>query len=210
MSLGPCPVTKLRESHCATRWSQTTAQWMDGRLSAIRCLSILQPTFRTALSGDILEPLSAVLHSVWRSVWRYYVQPTTRSALPGDITTDHLLYRLSALPCLAIYYTRLSDVLYSVWRFYSRLSNLPTICSDLYGDITNDYLLCSTLSCDTTTVYLRCSTMSGVTTTDYPLCSTCRYYNRLSAVLEFCPFSFAFGSISSSYYGLGIESIGIV
>jgi hypothetical protein len=155
---------------------------------AILYLSILQPTFRTALSGDVLEPLSTVLYSVWRSTWRYYEQPTT----------DYPLYRLSALPCLAIYCTRLSDVLYSVCRFNSRLSNLPTIRSDLYGDTTNDYLLCCALSCDTTTNYLRCST-TGVTTINYPLCSTCRYYNRPSAMLEFCPFSLAFGSISSSY-----------
>jgi hypothetical protein len=33
-------VTKLQESHCEAKWSQTTAQWMESRLSAILCLSI--------------------------------------------------------------------------------------------------------------------------------------------------------------------------
>jgi hypothetical protein len=170
---------------------------MESRLSAILCVSILEPTFRTALSGDILEPLSVVLYSVWRSARRYYVQPTTGSALSGDFTIDYSFY--TALPCLAIYYTRLSDVLYSVCRFYSRLSNLPTIRSDMYGDTTNDYLLCSTLSCDTTADYLRSSTMSGVTTTDFPLCSNCQITTDYPPCWSFALFSLVFGSISSSY-----------
>jgi hypothetical protein len=155
---------------------------MESRLSAILGLSILQPTFRTALSGDIIEPLSAVLYSVWRSVWRCYVQPTTRSALPGDITTDYPLYRLSALPCLAIYCTRLSDVLYFVCRFYSRLSNLPTILSDLYGILQMTIccaLLCLAILQPTICGALLCLTSLQLTTrsalpvditTDYPLC----------------------------------------
>jgi hypothetical protein len=42
--------------------------------------------------------------------------------------------RLSALLCLAIYYTRLLYVLYSAWRHYTGLSAvlcLPTICGAL-------------------------------------------------------------------------------
>jgi hypothetical protein len=50
--------------------------------------------------------------AVLYSVWRYYVQPITRSAVPADITADHPLYRFSALLCLVMYYTRLSYVLY--------------------------------------------------------------------------------------------------
>jgi hypothetical protein len=173
-------VTKMWESHCAAKWSQTTAQWMESRLSAILCLSILQPTFCTALSSDILEPLSAVLYSVWRSanfplcpVWRYTTPGYSMCyALSVDSTADYPIYRLSALICMAILQM--------------------TICRAL--------LCLAILETD----YLRCSTMPGVTTTDYPLCSTCRYYNRLSALpisamLEFCPFSLAFGSLSSSY-----------
>jgi hypothetical protein len=189
------PVIKLRESHCAAKWSQTTAQWVESRLSPILCLSILQPTFRTALSGDILEPLSAVLYSTWGDTMHNRLLPAflyLAILLPTVRSTD---FRL----CHVWRYTTPDSPMCSALSVDSTAENLPTIRSDLYGDTTNDYLLCSTLCCDTKTDYLRCSTMSGVTTTDYPLCSTCRYYNRLSAMLEFCPFSLAFGSISSSY-----------
>jgi hypothetical protein len=170
---------------------------MKSRLFAVLCLSISQPTIRSSLSCDTLQPtICCPLCSTCRYCYRLptqlclniyctqlflcalhlaTLQSTIRSAIHVDITSD----RLTTLLCRVVYYTRLSYVLYSVWRFYNRLSNLPTI---LHGDSTTDYLLCCNLSRETTTDYLRCSTMSGVTTTDYPLYSTCRYYNRLSAL----------------------------
>jgi hypothetical protein len=148
---------------------------MKSRLLALLCLSTLQPTIRSSMSGDTLQPticcvllwlailrtpdcplcstcryccrLSYVLYSVWRYTTPDYPMCSTLSV---DSTTDYPIYRLCALVCME--------------------------------DSTNDYLLCCTLSHETTTDYLRYSTISGVTTTDYPLCSTCRYYKRLPAL----------------------------
>jgi hypothetical protein len=127
-------VTKLRASHCAAEWSQTTAQLTENRRSAILCLSILHLTIRSLLCGDILQSTFwcalLCLAILWTtdcphcSPWRYYYRisalPTFGSALSGNIL--HLTI-LCALLCLLILHGP---------------SNLPTIRSNLYGDTTND------------------------------------------------------------------------
>jgi hypothetical protein len=125
-------------------------------------------------------------------VFALLLQLAIRAALLVDITTDYPFYRLSAPLCMAILQ--------------------PTILcirNEMSGDTTNDYLLSSTMSRDSTTDHLRCSTSLASLqltirsalpvdiTTDYPL-------YRLSAMLEFCRFSLAFGSpISFSYMDWG-------
>jgi hypothetical protein len=138
--------------------------------------------------------LSAVLYSVSR----YYVQPTIGSALPGDITTNSPLYRLSALLYLAIY-ENICSALHSTIRYtfsvdtstdctLSRLSALPTIRSALSDDLLRTTICCALLYLASLqlsiTEYPMRSTVSVDSTTEGPLCSVCRYYNRLFYVLH--------------------------
>jgi hypothetical protein len=168
-------------------------------------IDILQPTFRTALSCDILEPLSAV-----------------SGDLSGDLPGDTMSNRLSALLYLVILLPTIRSTdfpLCPVWRYTT--PDYP-MWSTLSVDSTADYLICRlsalicmailqmTICCTILCVAILQPTICGALirlaslqlttrsalpvnfTTDDPL-------YRLSAMLEFCPFSLAFGSISSSY-----------
>jgi hypothetical protein len=122
--------------------------------------------------------LSAVLYSFWR----YYVQPTIRSALPGDITTDYTLYFVGGYttPDYPMCSTLPGDTTLDYPLYYACPLQL-TVRSP-------DYPLCSVFAkcynrLSAVLGYLLCSTISRDTTTEYPLCSTFRYYNRLSALL---------------------------
>jgi hypothetical protein len=204
----------------------------SNRLSAaLLCLSIPQLTIRSALSGDTptdyplyqrdsllslasLQP--TIICALLYLAIPYYNQlssvlclpifrPTIRrSTLPVDITTDYLLYRLSAVLSLAILQPTVCCAL-SVWRYNNREYGLlclsilvqPTIRSALSVDTTIDYplydyllyrlsallslaLLQSTICCDLLGLPILQPTF---------LCalfhSVCQHhYNRLSAQLR--------------------------
>jgi hypothetical protein len=128
---------------------------MESRLSALLCLSILQPTIR---SPDY--PVC----SVWRSTTTDYLLcfilsgdtmynqlsalSTFRSPLSGDILHPNI-------PCALLYLATLHS----------------TIRCTIHVEITNEYPLCSLWRCTTTEFLLR-FTLSADT-----------MYNRLSALL---------------------------
>jgi hypothetical protein len=143
--------------HTSARLSPTlhkAACRYSNRLSAaLLCLSILQLTIFSALSGGTL--IDDPLCSLWRysnrlshvhcSVWRCYnqlssvlclpiFQPTIRrSTLPVDITTDYLLYRLSSLLSLAV----LQSTIYSAVLGLSILK--PNFVSTLFHCVCRHY-----------------------------------------------------------------------
>jgi hypothetical protein len=63
-------------------------------------LSILQPTIRSDMSDEILQPtIGCDLH---------YLDYPMRSTLSVDSATDYPIYRISALICMAILQTTIS------------------------------------------------------------------------------------------------------
>jgi hypothetical protein len=106
-------------------------------------------------------------------VWRYTTPDYPMcSTLSVDSTADHPIYRLSALICIAILQM--------------------TICCALLCPAILQPTICGALLCLASLQLITRSALRVDIVTDYPP-------YRLSAMLEFCPFSLAFYSTSSSY-----------
>jgi hypothetical protein len=142
--------------------SQTTAQWMESRLSTVLCLSIFQPTIH---SPDY--PICFL----WRYTPTYYLLCSTLSG-------DTMYNRLSALLCLSI-------LLPTIHSALSGDILHRTILCTLLCLATLHSAICCTMPVDITTYYPFCF-LWRYTPTDYLLCSTLfgdTMYNRLSALL---------------------------
>jgi hypothetical protein len=124
-------------------------------------LSILQPTIRSVMSDEILQPtICCDLHSVPGNTSLDYPM---RSTLSVDSTTDYPIYRISVLICMAILQTII-------------------FCAVLCLAILQQ-TLCAALLCLAIIQLAIPFALPIDITTDYPLCSVSRYYNRLSALL---------------------------